>query len=112
MNFGAGILILMRKRRLVGSIVVLSSLVGWLVCRAVIVPPSKTVTLEWDYPEWTPEIIFNVYHSDSLKIPVSQWPLLVSVTNTSCVVPAPTTSHFYTVTASNQVTGLESQRTE
>ncbi len=100
----------MRKRRLVGLTIVLFSLAGRFLSPGVFVPPSKTVTLEWDYPDWDTNIVFNVYHSQSLSEPVYNWPLLMTVATNSCDVPGDDEYCFFTVTASNQLTGLESSR--
>jgi hypothetical protein len=89
---------------------ILVSLAGTFVVHAVIVPPSKTVTLTWNYSQPSSNIVFNVYGTTNLSVPCSKWGLLTNSAATSCVVPAPDDVHFYTVTASNVVTGMESPR--
>ncbi|HLP76464.1 MAG TPA: hypothetical protein VK327_06035 [Candidatus Paceibacterota bacterium] len=99
----------MQKRLSVG-LVLLASLVGQFASFAVILPPPvKTVTLTWNYPVSDPEIVFNVYGTTNLALPLMQWPLLSTVTNLSCTLPMQDRC-FFTVTASNVVTGLESSR--
>jgi hypothetical protein len=75
---------------------------------AVIPPPPKTLTLRWNYPQISPDIVFNVYSSPNLSVPVKKWPVYTNVTTTSCVVRVAPGSQFFTVTASNKVSRLES----
>jgi hypothetical protein len=99
------------QKVLAGSLlVVLVSLAGRFAVSGVILPPSKTMKLMWNYSQQSSNIVFNIYHSADLSVPRRSWPFLTNVTATSCVVPAPGDIHFYTVTASNVVTGVESPR--
>lgn len=101
----------MQKRLLVGS-VLLASLVGQFASFAVILPPPvKTVTLTWNYPQSDPDIVFNIYGTTNLTLPAMRWPLISTVTNMSCTLPM-LDCCFFTVTASNVVTGLESSRAQ
>lgn len=80
-----------------------------LVCRAVILPPpAPTVTLAWQYAEPSTQIVFNVYGTTNLATPLEEWSLITNVSETSCSLPINNEACFYTVTASNVVSGLES----
>ncbi len=96
------------QKKLVVGLVLLATLVGRLVSLAVILPPPvKTITLTWEYTA-NPDIVFNIYGTTNLALPVAQWPLVATVAETSCSIPAQAESCFFVVTASNIVTGLES----
>jgi hypothetical protein len=101
----------MQKRISVGLTLLLSS-VAWFSSLAVIVlPPGtvvKTITLTWDYPEMNDEIVFNVYGTTNLAAPMTDWQLITNVTELSCTIPMREGSHFFVVSASNVVSGLES----
>ncbi|MBC8097008.1 MAG: hypothetical protein H7Y43_14470 [Akkermansiaceae bacterium] len=98
----------MQKRMLV-SLVLLASLVVQFSSPAVILPPPiKKVTLTWEYPDGSPDIVFNVYGSSDLSLPLAEWPLITTVVETSCSIPMEGESFFFVVAASNIVTGLES----
>jgi hypothetical protein len=90
-----------------GSVV----LIGLLTSLAVFVPPpppGKTVTLIWDYPEISTNIVFNVYETTNLSLPMTRWKIVTNVRMLSCVLPVRNGAHFFAVTASNIATGLES----
>jgi hypothetical protein len=92
-----------------GLIVVVVSMVTRFAS-AVILPPTKRVTLSWNYSQISPEIVFNVYASTNLAAPARNWTLLTNVTTLSCSLSAASPHQFFTVTASNTVTGRESGR--
>jgi hypothetical protein len=100
----------MQKRLTVGLMVVLGFLALRLSSIAVVLPPPvvKTITLTWDYPQMSTEIVFNVYHSTSLMIPIKEWSLITNVINQSCVLAMQEGAHFFSVTASNLTTRMES----
>src|SRR4051812_47029828 len=100
----------MQKVLVAGLLVVLVSLAGRFAVRGVILPPSKKVTLAWNYTQPSSNIVFNIYHSSDFAAPRLSWPLLTNVTTMSCQVPAPDGNQFYLVTASNTVTQMESPR--
>ena len=80
-----------------------------LASRAVILPPpSRTVTLAWQYPEPDTQVVFNIYGTTNLAAPISEWSLITNVVDTTCSLPLTHETCFYTVTASNVVSGLES----
>jgi len=89
---------------------VLVSLAGRFAVHGVILPPSKTLKLVWNYPNQSSNIVFNVYHSTDVTVPRYSWTLLTNVTGMSCVVSATDAKHFFTVTASNVVSRTESPR--
>jgi hypothetical protein len=99
----------MLKQLTVGLIVVVVSMAARFAS-AVILPPGKRVTLSWNYSQISPEIVFNVYASTNLAAPARNWTLLTNVTALSCALPAVSPNQFFTVTASNTVTGRESGR--
>jgi hypothetical protein len=77
---------------------------------AVVLPPQpKTVTLKWNYPQLTPDIVFKVYSSTNLAMPLSKWPIYTNLTTTSCVVQVFPGNRFFTVSASNTTTRTESR---
>ena len=51
------------------------------------------------------QLVFNVYQCTNLT--VHQWSLATNVTTTSCTLPVYNGAHFFTVSVSNTVTGLE-----
>lgn len=98
----------MQKRFLVG-LILFAWLAGQFSSSAVILPPpSQKVTLSWEYPDANPDIVFNVYGTTNLTLPMTQWPLVVTTTQTSCSLPMQGESFFFVVAASNIVTGMES----
>ncbi len=82
-------------------------LLASITASAAIVPPSETskVKLEWDYPldQLSPTLLFKIYHSTDINVPVSQWQVLTNVvgTNLSVVLPKQSGTHFFAITASN-----------
>jgi len=101
----------MRKRLTLGFLIVaISPVFHSASMAAVIPPPPKTLTLRWNYPQMSPDVVFNVYSSTSLGVPVKQWPAYTNVTTTSCVVRIVPGlgSRYFAVTASNKVSRLES----
>jgi hypothetical protein len=85
-------------------------LLGLLTSLAVFVPPppEKTVTLVWSYPEMSTNIVFNIYEATNLAVPMTRWRIVTNVRTLSCILPVGEGAHFFAVTASNIVTGLES----
>ena len=53
------------------------------------------------------QLVFNVYQTTNFMAPRSQWSVVTNVTTTSCVLPVVDGPHFFTVSVSNTVTGLE-----
>ena len=98
----------MRKLLSVGLVAVSVFLLGQFTGSAVILPPS-TVTLIWDYPQPSADIVFNVYQSTNAAASLSKWKVATNVTVTTCTLPIQPGNCFYTVTASNKVTKLESR---
>jgi hypothetical protein len=72
---------------------------------AIINPPSKKVQLQWRFPAslQTPDMVFKVYRSTNLAIPLKQWALLTNLPATVRMVelPADEARGFFTLTASN-----------
>ncbi|HHY85022.1 MAG TPA: hypothetical protein GYA07_05740 [Verrucomicrobia bacterium] len=64
----------------------------------------------WEYPISSPDIVFNVYHTTNLALPKWKWTLVTNVSGRSCMLIVQPGQHFFTVTASNKATGLESIR--
>lgn len=66
---------------------------------------NEPVTLAWDYPaaEVTPDLKFNLYHSDDPALPLQKWVLLTSVsgTNLTVTVRIEPGRHFFYLTAQN-----------
>ena len=98
----------MQKRYLVVLLVFVLSLAARFEAMSVILPPGKTVTLNWSYPQ-NSQIVFNVYQTTNLAISMRNWTLVTNVVQRSCVLPVQSGSHFFIVAASNTVTKLESQ---
>lgn len=75
------------------------------VATAVIVPPTPTVTLSWDYPadQLGTNLTFKVYHSTDITEPMENWTVLTNVpgTNLSTKIPLGPGAHFFALTASN-----------
>lgn len=69
------------------------------------VPPKKTVTIGWSYPVHmeTPDLVFKVYHSTDLRLPLREWVLLTNVPGNcrSTIVNANQPQEFFLMTASN-----------
>lgn len=76
-----------------------------LTARAAAVAVVRSVTLSWSFPQSleTPDLIFKLYHSTDLAVPLAQWPLYLTVpgTNRSVAVPAVEAKEFFTLTVSN-----------
>jgi hypothetical protein len=72
---------------------------------AAVVPPPRTVQLVWSYPIalQTPDLIFKLYHSTNLLLPMRQWKLVTNVPGTArnVRVPADKLMDFFALTASN-----------
>ena len=66
----------------------------------------KDAHFAWDYPtnELTADLVFKLYSTDDLALPMSQWPVKVVVpgTNTTATVPMTNGWQFFYVTASNE----------
>src|SRR4051812_35536009 len=97
----------MRNRLSVGVSVVVILLMAQILALAVILPP-KTVTLTWQYPLSSPDIVFNVYHSTNAALPLKQWLLMTNVSARTCSLTMQPGDHFFVVAASNRLTRLQS----
>jgi hypothetical protein len=76
---------------------------------ATVPPPRSTnLTLTWNYPQTSPDIVFTVYSTTNLATPLKKWPVYTNVTSTSCVVRIVPGNHYFTVTASNTIMRTES----
>jgi len=68
-------------------------------------PTAKKVQLSWQFPAslQTPDLIFKVYHSTNLGVPLRLWAVLTNVPGSSRTVDllADKAVDFYTLTASN-----------
>ncbi len=78
-------------------------------------PFRTTVVLQWDYPvaDYTPDMVFKIYATDDLSIPMTNWVVVTNVAGTTNYLPTdtivtnqvelPITApiQFYTATASN-----------
>jgi hypothetical protein len=53
------------------------------------------------------QLVFNVYQTTNLMVPMRQWTVATNVTTTSCSLPILPGAYFFTVSVSNTVTGLE-----
>jgi hypothetical protein len=100
----------MRNKLFAGVITLLISVAGRFDGHAVVVLPPQKVTLTWEYPISSPDIVFNVYHTTDLAAGAKGWTFLTNVTAKSCTLPVLPGNHFFTVTASNRITRLESLR--
>jgi hypothetical protein len=87
------------------------ALVALLVGLPVVAAQFTNVTIQCDYPldELDTNLVFKVWHSTNLTIPMTNWTVLTNVsgltatTNPFTVVTLPITvgNHFYALTASN-----------
>lgn len=72
---------------------------------AMIAVPSKKVRIGWSFPVAfeTSDLVFKVYHSTDLRVPVNQWPLWTNIpgSNRFAEVSADQVQEFFVVTASN-----------
>ena len=68
-------------------------------------PPAKKVQLSWKFPTnlETPDLIFKVYHTTDLTLPLRLWAVLTNVPGKSRTVEvaANQARDFFTLTASN-----------
>jgi len=68
-------------------------------------PPSGRVNLVWDYPtnELSPDLVFRLFHSTNITVPMTNWVVLTNVPGTSTSVSVVITPgiHFFVMTASN-----------
>lgn len=81
------------------AIIFISSI---LAC-AVLMAAPEDISLSWDYPESErTNVVFRVYSSTNVTIPLSQWKVMTNVTATNFVrlkvVPG---VNYFTMTASN-----------
>lgn len=69
--------------------------------------PAPGKILVWTYPQQmeTPDLVFNVYHTSDLTVPLRQWPLLVTVPGTarSVAIAANQPHEFLALSASNSL---------
>src|SRR6476646_3020510 len=96
------------KKFAFGVLMVPIFLVMHWVSFAAVIPPPKTLLLKWDYTQVSPDIVFNVYSTTNLGVPIKKWTRYTNVTTTSCVVQVQPGNRFFAVTASNTVSRLES----
>jgi hypothetical protein len=72
---------------------------------AVPAPSGKTVQLSWQFPaaRQTPDLVFKVYQSTSLGLPLRLWSVLTNLPGTtrSVDIAADNAQAFFVVTASN-----------
>ena len=70
-----------------------------------IVAPGKTFRIAWDYPvtRETPDLVFNVYSTSDLSVPMRQWALRTTVPGSarSVQVLADNPQSYFVLTASN-----------
>lgn len=70
-------------------------------------PPSKTVTIGWTYPVQleTPDLVFKVYQSTNLGLPIREWALLTNIPGSSrtAILGADHPQQFFLMTASNSL---------
>lgn len=72
-------------------------------------PPPSVVNLQWDYAATEQKnIVFNLYHATNLPSVQTKWCRRLTTTNLKASVIVNPGVHFYTVTASNILTGKES----
>lgn len=98
----------MKKRT--ALILTAAAITGGVFVSTIVSPPEvppRTVTLSWQHPGGQ-GIVFNVWSRTNLA--TGQWQLSATVTNLSCTLPMRYDSEFFTVTASNVVTGMESSK--
>jgi len=69
-----------------------------------IVPP-RTFHVSWDYPSdrQTPDLVFNLYSSSDLSLPLKKWGLRTNIPGSlrSVVLTTDRTADFFVLTASN-----------
>jgi hypothetical protein len=77
---------------------------------AIGAPPGvmrTNLTLRWDYPanELSTNLTFKIYSTTNLSLPVTNWPVFVTVvgTNLSHPVPVEDFKRFFSMTASNLI---------
>ena len=72
---------------------------------SVILPPAKKVRVSWSFPvnRETPDLIFKLYHSNTLLRPLRNWNLLTNIPGTlrNVDLPAVKAAEFFVMTASN-----------
>jgi hypothetical protein len=72
---------------------------------SLVAAPKKMVQIGWSYPVnfETPDLVFKVYHSTDLHLPLQQWSLLTNLPgNTrSATIVADQPQEFFVMTASN-----------
>ena len=77
-----------------------------LFCSFTLFAAPKDAHFAWDYPtnELSADLVFKLYSTDNLSLPMSQWALKVTVTGTNTMVSVPMTNgwQFFYVTASNE----------
>ena len=70
-------------------------------------PSITAVRIVWDFPASleTPELIFKLYHSTNLAVPLRQWPLLTNIPGNVREVPVSINQpqEFFVLTASNRL---------
>lgn len=71
----------------------------------IVAPPSKTITIGWSYPVnfETPDLVFKVYASTNLNMPLNDWALLTNIPGNcrSAILSADKPQEFFLMTASN-----------
>ncbi|HEY9510756.1 MAG TPA: hypothetical protein VIV82_12925, partial [Verrucomicrobiae bacterium] len=68
-------------------------------------PPTKTITIGWSYPVnfETPDLVFKVYSSTNLNLPLNDWSLMTNIPGScrSAILAADKPQEFFLMTASN-----------
>lgn len=68
-------------------------------------PVATKITLMWDYEtnQVSPELVFKLYSSTNMTVPLTNWTVLAVVpgTNRSVTLPVEPGVRFYALTASN-----------
>lgn len=99
----------MKSRRPLALVLALAAAVFFAVRAA---SPPRSVTLSWDYPtnELSTDIVFKVWTSTDVTVPVTNWTLITNVvgTNTSVTFSVQPGVHFYALTASSVFWKLDS----
>jgi len=93
-----------KKFRKIRGLIVAFALIA-SVATAVVLPPTPTVTLSWDYPadQLGTNLTFKVYHTTDISLPMENWTVMTNVvgTNLSTKIPMGPGAHFFALTASN-----------
>jgi hypothetical protein len=71
---------------------------------------AAAMSLRWQYAAPDQDVVFNLRSSTNLALPLTDWPVVAVIpgSNRSWTLPVLPGPRFYTLTASNTVTGRES----